>query len=150
MITQYLLQILGYHVKFTCYCILTECSRPIRCLNLKATNANYSFFTTGYLHYSKFLKYQFSSCLERSLETIREECHWLRSVSWELCAQCRLCAGNVDSNTGRCIWHDRTGCSHDDCAHYIALKNRPYHCPDAMSHDTFLPEEKYEHWVQVR
>ena len=34
MITQYLLQILGYHVEFTCYCILTECSRPIRCFKV--------------------------------------------------------------------------------------------------------------------
>ena len=34
MITQYLLQILGYHVKFTCYCILTEFSRPIRCFKV--------------------------------------------------------------------------------------------------------------------
>ena len=34
MITQYLLQILGYHVKFTCYCILPECSRTITCFKV--------------------------------------------------------------------------------------------------------------------
>ena len=32
MITQYLLQILGYHVNFKCYCTLTGCSQPIRVL----------------------------------------------------------------------------------------------------------------------
>ena len=28
--TQYLVQILGYHVNFTRYCTLTVCSQPIR------------------------------------------------------------------------------------------------------------------------
>lgn len=95
-------------------------------------------------------EYQIFSCLERSLETIRKECHWLRSVSWDLCAQCRLCAGKVDSNTRRCIWHNRERCSHDDCAHYIALKSSQYFCPHAKSRHAFLPKERYEHWLQVR
>lgn len=98
----------------------------------------------------KYFEYQIFSCLERSLETIRKECHWLRSVSWDLCAQCRLCAGKVDSNTRRCIWHNRERCSHDDCAHYIALKSSQYFCPHAKSGHAFLPKERYEHWLQVR
>lgn len=81
---------------------------------------------------------------------MREECHWLRSLSWELCVQCRLCAGKVDSNTGNCVWHDTNGCVHDDCAHYMSLKSYPLHCPDAKGQDPFLPEENFQPWIQVR
>ncbi|XP_078353415.1 uncharacterized protein LOC144638111 isoform X1 [Oculina patagonica] len=89
------------------------------------------------------------SYLKNSLEKMREECHWLRSLSWKLCVQCRLCAGKIDSNTGNCIWHDTNGCLHDDCAHYISLKTRPFHCPDAKGNDPFLPEEKLYPWIQA-
>lgn len=91
----------------------------------------------------------FPSCLERSLETVREECHWLRSVSWDLCVQCRLCPGKVDPNTGNCIWHDTEGCLHDDCAHYIPLKSCKFYCPDTKGDESFLHEENFESWVQV-
>ena len=44
MITQYLLHILGYHVEFTCYCILIECSRPIRCFKVILMYNNSSYY----------------------------------------------------------------------------------------------------------
>ena len=81
---------------------------------------------------------------------MRGECHWLRSVSWDLCVQCRLCPGKVDSSTGNCIWHDTKGCLHDDCAHYIPLKSHKFYCPDAKGDESFLLEENFEPWVQVR
>lgn len=125
-----------------------------QCLNIlifdSATNARYFYLYYWYFFLFKYFEYQIFSCLERSLETIRTECHWLRSVSWDLCAQCRLCAGKVDSNTRRCIWHNTERCSHDDCAHYIALKSSQYFCPHAKSGHAFLPKERYEHWLQVR
>ena len=39
----------NYHVKFTCYCILTECSRPIRCFKvvLMHNNNNYLYYMAG-------------------------------------------------------------------------------------------------------
>lgn len=81
---------------------------------------------------------------------MREESYWLRSVSWELCVQCRLCPGKVVSNTGNCIRHDTKGCLHDDCAHYIPLKSGRFYCPHAKGDDPFLPEGNFDLWVQVR
>lgn len=90
------------------------------------------------------------SYLERTLADIRDECHWLRSVSWELSIRCNLCGGKEDPETGLCTWHDRKGCVHEDCAHYIPLKSRHYSCPDAKGPEKgIIPKEAYEDWFAV-
>lgn len=75
----------------------------------------------------------FCSVLEKRLTELHSECHWVQSVSWQLCGQCTLpCLRKaLNTRTGKCLWHSEQGCSHDDCAHYIPVTTSPFHCPDA-------------------
>ena len=96
----------------------------------------------------EFFKYP--SFLERSLAVIRDECHWLSSVSWDLSIRCNLCRGKEDPKTGLCTWHDTKECVHEDCAHFMPLKSRPYFCRDAKSPGKgIIPRETYEDWLAV-
>lgn len=83
------------------------------------------------------------SFLESCPTIIRDDCHWLRAVSWQLSVRCPVCAGKA----GLCIWHGTQGCRHEDCAHYVPLKtDGPYYCPFA---DQIIPEETFYEWLNV-
>lgn len=87
------------------------------------------------------------SHLQRSLATIRDSCHWLRHISWDLSIRCSLCGQKEDPTTGLCLRHGRPGCLHEACAHFMPLKDRQYYCPHAKGLDTIIPEEAYHDWL---
>ena len=96
-------------------------------------------------YYCYFL---FCSCLEKSLKNLRTECHWLTSMSWDLCARCDLCRGKVDAH-GLCHWHKKPECSHADCAHYIPLETSPLCCNAVNGDCCLLPQDSFQPWIQV-
>ena len=51
-------------------------------------------------------------------EKLQRECHWLESMSVELCARCTVCIGR---KTEPCARHEESFCRHHDCGHYIPL-----------------------------
>ncbi|XP_022808466.1 uncharacterized protein LOC111345452 [Stylophora pistillata] len=66
------------------------------------------------------------SHLEHCRSELNVTCHWLRSVTWELCVKCPLCEPCPDESrvgTGICIWHGQNDCHHDDCGHYLLLRS---------------------------
>lgn len=87
----------------------------------------------------------FSRVLKKSLLILKEQCHWLRAVSWEICGRCKLCPGKVDRETGKCFRHQKQGCSHDDCAHYVPVSCSPFCCKDARGPDLRIGRT----WIQV-
>ena len=99
-----------------------------------------------FLYY--YYYFLFCSCLEKSLKNLRTECHWLTSMSWDLCARCDLCPGKVDEN-GLCHWHKKTECSHADCAHYISLERSPLCCRYVVGDCCLLPQDSFQPWIQV-
>ncbi|KAJ7369770.1 hypothetical protein OS493_036556, partial [Desmophyllum pertusum] len=66
--------------------------------------------------------------LKDSLKRLHDECHWLREVSWDLCARCNLCPPELASETEECLWHGEKGCCHDDCAHYVSVTKKLVLC----------------------
>ena len=83
--------------------------------------------------------------MKKSLLILKEKCHWLRAVSWEICGQCKLCPGKIDRETGKCFRHQEQGCGHDDCAHYVPVKSSPFCCKDARGPDLRIGRT----WIQV-
>ena len=51
-------------------------------------------------------------------EKLQRECHWLESMSVELCARCTVCIGRKEE---ACARHEESCCRHHDCGHYIPL-----------------------------
>ena len=85
--------------------------------------------------------------LEDSLKKLKEECHWLRAVSWKICGQCKLCPGKVDKS-GACFRHQKLECAHDDCAHYVPVPEdikKPFCCTDTKELHCWLTPT----WIQV-
>lgn len=68
-------------------------------------------------------------------------------MAWDLCAQCDICQGKVDTY-GFCHWHKKQGCSHSDCAHYIPLQ-ADLCCEKSSDDFTLLSRESFESWIQV-
>lgn len=87
------------------------------------------------------------SVLESRLNELREECHWLRAVTWELCGKCpcKKCSKQMNPKTGKCFRHQKQGCSLDDCAHYVPVKRSPFACNCAKGRVLPVPQT----WVQV-
>ena len=81
------------------------------------------------------------------LETLRQECHWLKSVSTEVCALCTICFGKRDGDSKPCERHDEdeTPCQRHDCAHYIPLKSKVICCRPGHP----LPLDSLRPWIQV-
>ncbi|XP_015759029.1 PREDICTED: uncharacterized protein LOC107338309 isoform X3 [Acropora digitifera] len=85
-------------------------------------------------------------CLKGNLGDIQKTCRWLRSVSWDFSIRCSLCPGIPDPTSGLGVRHDKEGCVHEDCAHYLPLGNRQYYCPHAKGQEHIIPEELYKEW----
>ena len=96
--------------------------------------------------FDKSLSLSFSF-LKTSLERLHEECHWLQTVSWDLCARCNLCPRQFVRETGKCSWHAEVECCHDDCAHYVSLTKKPFVCSRTLRGPKFCPPET---WSQVK
>ena len=96
--------------------------------------------------FDKSLSLSFSF-LKTSLERLHEECHWLQTVSWDLCARCNLCPREFVRGTGKCYWHAEVECCHDDCAHYVSLTKKPFVCSRTLRGPKFCPPET---WSQVK
>ena len=90
-----------------------------------------------------------ASCLKGNLGDIQKTCRWLRSVSWDFSIRCSLCPGIPDPTSGLGVRHDKEGCVHEDCAHYLPLGNRQYYCPHAKGQEHIIPEELYKEWRRV-
>lgn len=84
MITQYLLQILCYYVNFTRYCVMTECSRPVRVFIVRlfiiiptimhATQTYGYYFTIVLRNTLRRLEKRFTSCdMERFIPWTNEK-----------------------------------------------------------------------------
>ncbi|XP_068694464.1 uncharacterized protein [Montipora foliosa] len=86
-----------------------------------------------------------SRVLKKSLLVLKEHCHWLREVSWQICGQCKLCPGKVDPETGKCFRHNKLRCVNDDCAHYVPVNCSPFCCKDAKGPDLRIAHT----WVQA-
>ena len=85
--------------------------------------------------------------LKDSLKKLKEECHWLRAVSWKICGQCKLCPGKV-AKSGACFRHLESECAHDDCAHYVPVpedEKKPFCCTYTKDQDCRLTHT----WIQV-
>ena len=78
--------------------------------------------------------------LRQILGRLKQECHWLRRVSLKLCAQCKLCL-----KTKNCFWHKEPRCSHEDCTHYVDIKDKPFVCVNDLSSNSAIPQT----WIQV-
>ena len=87
----------------------------------------------------------FLSFLKSGLEKLQEECHWLRAVTWDLCARCNLCPPQCVTKTGECVWHGKKECLHDDCAHYVSLTRKPVRCARTKGRNCCPPKT----WSQV-
>ena len=59
------------------------------------------------------------------LVKLQRECHWLESMSVELCARCTVCIGR---ETKPCARHEESCCRHHDCGHYIPLVGKVALC----------------------
>ncbi|XP_022802850.1 uncharacterized protein LOC111340292 isoform X2 [Stylophora pistillata] len=83
--------------------------------------------------------------LEKTLTTLKNECHWMHEVSWMFSGKCNRCPGKVNPETKNCFRHEKRGCDNDDCAHYVALKCRPFCCENAKG-----PDLRLQHtWIQA-
>lgn len=87
-----------------------------------------------YCHKTTFPKYIFIyslifllmlSFVKESMKTLQKECHWLLSMSWEICVRCTVCMGN---NIECCKLHNEKKCLHHDCGHYIPLDSNFLGC----------------------
>ena len=81
------------------------------------------------------------SHLKEFLETLKEECHWLHSMTAKVCARCTFCSGK---NIKPCIRHEEKECRHHDCAHYISFESKLCCKPGCP-----LPQEPLKPWIQV-
>ena len=96
----------------------------------------------------------FFSHLEHCRSELSVTCHWLRSVTWELCVKCPLCEPCPDEShvgTDICIWHGQNDCHHDDCGHYLLLTSldRGASCEYFVDDVPSLSAEKLKPWTQV-
>ena len=93
------------------------------------------------------------SHLEDYKTGLSSTCHWLRSVTMELCVKCQLCKPCPDKccdGTNICISHKKKRCSHFDCGHYIPLRSCDLSCEHSVDAVPDYPAEKLAPWVQVR
>lgn len=84
--------------------------------------------------------------MKGNLGDIQKTCRWLRSVSWDFSIRCSLCPGKVDPTSRLWVRHNKEGCVHEDCAHYLPLRDRQYYCPRANGQEHIIPEEHYKEW----
>ena len=77
------------------------------------------------------------------LEKLQRECHWLESMSVELCARCTVCIGR---KTEPCARHEEISCRRHDCGHYIPLVGEVALCcnPDEM-----LETKPLKPWIEA-
>ena len=88
-------------------------------------------------------------CVEDILDCLRQQCPWLRSMTWQLSARCDLCVGESDGPDG-CSWHRASCCLHPDCAHFISLDSAdPLRCDHTLKLNTRLDEDKLKPWLKV-
>ena len=74
------------------------------------------------------------------------ECHWLRSMSWEVSVLCTICLEERVGNDEPCLRHDKEkACLHHDCVEYHPLKTFGW-CVRA---NRYMPEDKLHPWVEV-
>ena len=80
-------------------------------------------------------------------------CHWLRSVTMEVCVKCQLCKPCPDKcrdGTNICKLHKEKGCIHFDCGHYIPLRSFGLSCEYSVDAVPDYPAENLNPWVKVR
>ena len=86
------------------------------------------------------------SHLHQFMETLRKECHWLRSMSWQVSILCTICLEERISNDEPCMRHNKEkACLHHDCAEYIPLETFGW-CARAGRH---IPRDKLQPWIEV-
>ena len=82
------------------------------------------------------------SQLNTFLEKLQRECHWLESMSVELCARCTICIG---TETDPCARHEKRFCRNHDCGHFIPLDGRGLCCkPGRM-----LEKKPLKPWIKA-
>ena len=77
------------------------------------------------------------------LEKLQRECHWLESMSVELCARCTVCIGTA--TTEPCARHEERSCRHHDCGHYIPLDGRSLCCKPGQ----MLNKKPLKPWIKA-
>ena len=77
------------------------------------------------------------------LEKLQRECHWLESMSVELCARCTICTGTA--TTEPCARHEERSCKHHDCGHYIPLDGRSLCCKPGQ----VLDKKPLKPWIKA-
>ena len=93
-----------------------------------------------------FLFLLICSNLHQFMETLRKECHWLRSMSWQVSILCTICLEERMSNDEPCMRHNKEkACLHHDCAEYIPLETFGW-CARAGRH---IPRDKLQPWIEV-
>ena len=95
-----------------------------------------------------FFLFVICSHLHQFMETLRKECHWLRSMSWQVSILCTICleerVRNDDSCT--CMRHNKEkACLHHDCAEYIPLETSGW-CARTGRHIT---KDRLQPWIEV-
>lgn len=95
---------------------------------------------------SSFLSFR---CIDDVLGYLRQQCPWLHSMAWQLCARCDLCEGEAEG-ADVCSWHRVSSCLHPDCAHFIPLDSEPLTCDRTFRPKTRLDEDRLKPWVKVR
>ena len=76
------------------------------------------------------------------MEKLQRECHWLESMSVELCARCTICVG---TKTEPCTRHEERSCRHHDCGHYIPLDGRGLCCKPGQ----MLDKKPLKPWIKA-
>ena len=83
------------------------------------------------------------SQLDKFLDKLQRECHWLESMSAELCARCTVCIETA--TTEPCARHEERSCRHHDCGHYIPLDGRSLCCKPGQ----MLDKKPLKPWIKA-
>nr|AOW69254.1 hypothetical protein [Calliactis polypus] len=84
--------------------------------------------------------------IESTLQEISEECHWYRSLKYQLSVLCPSCS----QSTKACMKHRVVTCGNDDCIHLLAVNDHKIMvCTKSFGKDSRPEVENLEAWYST-
>lgn len=102
-------------------------------------------FWVGLILVLLIFSFTLSRHLMEFLEELKKECHWLSSMSTQMCVRCTICLEEHGDDAKRCMRHNKKACLRHDCAHYIPLESKVLCCEPERP----LQLDKLQTWIEV-
>ena len=84
------------------------------------------------------------------LQSLQEECFWLKSMEYEFCVICSVCCSKYKCSANYCKQHLTEDCKKEGCLHFwseSALQKKP-ECKSTFATNTLVPVQDVSPWFK--